>query len=252
MNDPVRWSQEPLGRPTAELLLRGTRRPRPPGADDLSRLGAVVAQIPRRSALVTRRWSRFGTAATAAIVVASLGTTVWALRGRRSERAGPPTMTLAGLEPAKHSISADIAASVKVAAPEAPLLEVAPPRAPVRRGSVSGGKQMGGDRRPHAVATAAIAGSETQVDGLNREIALIDAARADVKVAPARALDALDRHRRGFPQGQLAAEREFLAIEALCHLNRSGEARRRAEALRIDYPSSSYATRAARLLPPAP
>ena len=111
-----------------------------------------------------------------------------------------------------------------------------------------------GDRRPHAVATAAIAGSETQVDGLNREIALIDAARADVKVAPARALDALDRHRRGFPQGQLAAEREFLAIEALSatSTNRSGEARRRAEALRIDYPSSSYATRAARLLPPAP
>ncbi|HZL19173.1 MAG TPA: hypothetical protein VFG23_15665, partial [Polyangia bacterium] len=93
---------------------------------------------------------------------------------------------------------------------------------------------------------------ETDADGLNREIALIDVARADVGPAPARALGALDRHRREFPRGQLAAEREFLAIEALRHLNRIDEARRRAEALWIDYPFSSYAARAVRLLPPAP
>jgi hypothetical protein len=245
MNDPVRWSQEPMGRPAAaELFLRGTRRPRPPGADDLARLGAVVAQIPRRSALVARRWSRFATAATAAIVVASVGTTVWALRGRRPEHAGPPTTTLARLEATTHSTSVDIAAR------EAPPTEVAPPKASVRRRSA--GVAPGSGRRAHALATTASAGPETEGDGLNREIALIDAARADVEPAPARALDALDRHRRGFPRGQLAAEREFLAVEALCHLNRIGEAHRRAEALRIDYPSSSYAARAARLLPPAP
>jgi hypothetical protein len=246
MNDPVRWNQEPAGQPAAELLLRGTRRPRPPGADDLARLGAVVAQIPRRSALVARRWSRFATAATAAIVVASLGTTVWALRGRRPARAGAQPMPPAALEPAKLSTSVDLAA------PEAPSPEVAPSKASVRRRSASGGAATGGGRRPHAVATTATAASETEVDGLNREIALIDDARANVKPAPARALGALDRHREEFPRGQLAAEREFLAIEALCHLNRIGEARRRAEALRIDYPSSSYAARAARLLPPAP
>jgi hypothetical protein len=247
MNDPVRWSQEPVGRPAAaELLLRGTRRPRRPGADDLARLGAVVAQIPRRSALMARRWSRFATAATATIVVASLGTTVWALRGSRPKRAGTPSLTLASLEPVKHS------AWVDVGAPEPPPPAIPRPRAVVRRRSGSGGAAPGGGRLAHAVATAAIAGSATDVDGLNHEIALIDAARADLKPAPARALDALDRHRREFPRGQLTAEREFLAIEALCHLNRIGEARQRAEALRIDYPSSSYAARAVRLLPPAP
>ena len=153
----------------------------------------------------------------------------------------------AALEPAR------LSASVDLAAPEAPSPQVAPFKASVRRRGASGGAATGGARRPHAAAaTAATAGSESEVDGLNREIALIDDARANVKPAPARALGALDRHRDEFPRGQLAAEREFLAIEALCHLNRIGEARRRAEALRIDYPSSSYAARAARLLPPAP
>jgi hypothetical protein len=243
MNEPARWSQEPLARPAAaEVLLRATRRPRPPGADDLARLGAVVAQIPRRSALVARRWSRFATAATAAIVVACLGTTVWALRGHRPERADTPPapVSLARLEPAEPSAAAEMAP------PQAPPLEPASPKAPVRRRS---GSAAGGERRTRAIAAA---DAVIEVDGLNREIALIDDARANVGLTPARALDTLDRHRREFPRGQLAAEREFLAIEALRHLNRIDEARRRADALRIDYPSSSYAARAARLLPPAP
>lgn len=241
MNDPVRWNQEPLGRPaTAELLLRGTRRPRPPGAEDSARLGAAVAQIPRRSALVARRWSRVATAATAAIAIACLGTTVWALRGHRLERADAPPP--AGLEPAMRLAAAEIATL------EAPPPETSPTKAPVRHRS---GSAAGAGHRAQAVA-ATSAGAASDADGLNREIALIDVARADVEPAPARALGALDRHRREFPRGQLAAEREFLAIEALRHLNRIDEARRRADALRIDYPSSSYAARAARLLPPAP
>ncbi|HEY5091403.1 MAG TPA: hypothetical protein VIK30_15590, partial [Polyangia bacterium] len=85
-------------------------------------------------------------------------------------------------------------------------------------------------------------------DSLVVEIALIDAARADVNAAPVRALASLEAHRRQFPRGQLAAEREFLAVEALRRLDRLEEARRRAADLQSSYPSSSYAARAARLL----
>ncbi|MDH5493399.1 MAG: hypothetical protein OEY14_15710, partial [Myxococcales bacterium] len=38
-------------------------------------------------------------------------------------------------------------------------------------------------------------------------------------------------HRERFPQGQLGAERELIAIEALVGLGRDAEARRRARAL---------------------
>jgi hypothetical protein len=100
-------------------------------------------------------------------------------------------------------------------------------------------------RHEHAEASSAEAAS---ADTLAREIALIDAARSDLGAAPARALGALETHKREFPRGQLAAEREFLAVEALRRMNRTEEARRRAGELEVRYPSSSYAARAARLL----
>ena len=101
-----------------------------------------------------------------------------------------------------------------------------------------------GPRAPEAAATPA--------DTLTREIALIDAARGELVTAPARALAALETHRRAFPRGELAAEREFLAVEALRRMNRTDEARRRADDLQIHYPTSSYAARASRLLPVGP
>ena len=89
MSDPVRWNQEPAGGPPPPSCCCA---PPPPATARRGRPGAPRRggrPIPRRSALVARRWSRFATAATAAIVVASLGTTVWALRGRRLAHARP-------------------------------------------------------------------------------------------------------------------------------------------------------------------
>jgi hypothetical protein len=106
--------------------------------------------------------------------------------------------------------------------------------------------------RPRIAHRAAAAVAPLPADALTREIGLVDAARRDVAAAPAQALAAADAHRRAFPDGQLAAEREFLAIEALRRLGRLDEARQRARALEARYPSSSYAARAARLLQPAP
>jgi hypothetical protein len=89
----------------------------------------------------------------------------------------------------------------------------------------------------------------TKNDALSREVPLIDAGRADLAAgAPSRALESLEAHRREFPRGQLAAEREFLAVQALVQMNRSGEAKERAEDLAYRFPSSSYAARATRLI----
>jgi hypothetical protein len=66
--------------------------------------------------------------------------------------------------------------------------------------------------------------------------------------APSAALARLDEHRREFPGGQLAPEREFLAVDALRKLNRIREARERALDLTRKFPSSSYGARATQLL----
>jgi TolA-binding protein len=83
-------------------------------------------------------------------------------------------------------------------------------------------------------------------DTLAREIPLIDAGRSELAATPSRALATLEIHRREFPRGQLAAEREFLAVQALVQMNRIEDAKRRAEELATRFPASSYAARAKR------
>lgn len=58
---------------------------------------------------------------------------------------------------------------------------------------------------------------------------------------PAAALAILDDHERAFPRGQLADEREFMAVDALRRLGRRAEADARGEALLRRSPSSPYA-----------
>src|SRR4029077_4348596 len=88
---------------------------------------------------------------------------------------------------------------------------------------------------PRTAPAAPAARTTTSGDTLAREIALIDAARANLATAPAPALATLETHRREFPSGQLAAEREFLAVEALLGARRTDEARRRAAELASRY-----------------
>jgi len=72
--------------------------------------------------------------------------------------------------------------------------------------------------------------------------------RSELATSPSRALATLETHRREFPRGQLAAEREFLAVQALLQTSRTADAKQRAAELASRYPSSSYASRAARLI----
>jgi hypothetical protein len=220
-------------------MLRGTRRPRPPAAHDLARLGGVIQDIPRRSLAASLRNARLlATAAAAVTLVALGGGGVWAWRGRYS--AQQPVDAPRGTNPI--ASARPVAAAATADAPTlAPATVALPPLSPPPRARHA---------TPRSVRRAPVAAPE--VDTLTREIALIDAARRDVATMPARSLAAADAHRRAFPDGQLGAEREFLAVEALRRLGRSDEARARASALSSRYPASSYATRAVRLLQSAP
>ena len=86
MSDPTRWRDDPTGLTAgAGVLLRGTRRPQPPAAYELERLGAVVDGISRRP--IPASGPRLAVAAVVAFAIAGGGTFVWALHVRNEKRA---------------------------------------------------------------------------------------------------------------------------------------------------------------------
>lgn len=86
------------------------------------------------------------------------------------------------------------------------------------------------------------------VDTLAAEVASLDAARAVLGSAPARALHLADAHAAAVPDATLSAERELIAIDALLRLGRRAEARARADRLRTRYPGGLYESRLSALL----
>jgi hypothetical protein len=80
------------------------------------------------------------------------------------------------------------------------------------------------------------------------EGALLLQARRAMPSDPAKALALTNEHVRRFPSGDLEPEREVLAIEALCALNRRSEARARLDVFRRQFPQSLHVARLERLL----
>jgi hypothetical protein len=237
MSDPTRWRDDPTGiTALSGTLLRGARRPQPPGARDLDRLGAAIDGIARTPVAPPVSWLRLGVAAALAFSIVGGGTFVWALHARNARRleAVAAIADAPAPAPARHAAVATPQATAAV-----PRRPTPPP--PAARPS----KRHVGEAR--AVAPAPVEAA-APTDSLAREIPLIDAGRASVAAAPSRALAALETHRREFPRGQLAAEREFLAVQALVQMNRLADAKQRAGELGTRYPTSSYAARAARLI----
>jgi hypothetical protein len=84
--------------------------------------------------------------------------------------------------------------------------------------------------------------------GIADEARLLESARAALGNNPARALELASEHQRGYPSGQLAAEREVIAVDALLRLGRRQEAEERAAPRLRDAPNGLYAKRLRQLL----
>ena len=244
MRDPTRWRDDQTGlTASAGVLLRGARRPQPPGAYELERLGAAVDGISRRPPPPSGL--RLALAAAVAFAIAGGGTFGWALHMRNEKRAAAVAAAAEAeaheaaqaRRPSIDRLARDRLARVALApAAPAPSAPAAPMRA--RRHAPA---------EPRVAAPApAPAEAVSPNDMLAREVPLIDAGRSELATAPSRALATLELHRREFPRGQLAAEREFLAVQALVQMNRIEDAKRRAEELATRFPASSYAARATR------
>ena len=234
MSDPLRWSDDPEAPEGAADLLRSARKGAPPMPDDVrTRVGVAVAAM---------------TAGTAATASASVGAGVWT--------AGKITSAIAILVTGGALIGGGIYAYTRsdetprslspAPHPRAAPLAVSPPPQP-----------------PAEVAPIAIRESEPRVaphiepsrpaprpslDPLEEETRLIQQAHAQLEAHPDRALALASSHARRFPEGQLAAERELVAIDALARLGRLDQARARAARLDERYPSSPYHARAQRIL----
>jgi hypothetical protein len=237
MNDPTRWRDEPSG-PT-QMLLRGARRPQAPGAHELERLGAAVDAIARAPVAPSPSWVRLGIAGVIAFLIVGGGTFVWALHARDVKRR-------AAADAIRAQITRAQTERALAEAPAPPKLQ--PPPEPAARNGRPGRRHAVETKLAAATPAAPVEAAARPTDTLAREVPLIDAGRSELATAPSRALASLEMHRREFPHGQLAAEREFLAVQALLQMNHLADAKKRAQELAAHYPASSYAARAERLI----
>jgi len=133
------------------------------------------------------------------------------------------------------------------ASPPAPVPVVPPPSQP---SSAEGAEPL-----PREVEPAAPPGDSPMRERASgaapadplAELGLLDEAQRALETDPARALARAEVHRRRFPGGQYAQEREVIAIEALLELERFAAAEQRVRAFLRRFPASSHAVRVSRL-----
>jgi hypothetical protein len=83
------------------------------------------------------------------------------------------------------------------------------------------------------------------------EASLLGRAQSVLASEPKLALRLTEQHRRDYPRGRLAQEREMIAIQALVALGRRAQGSARAQQFRSAHPSSVHRRRLDALLPPA-
>lgn len=214
MSDPVRLSRGGDGAPPELSQLLADARGDVPSAAQLERLAARLPLAGPIPPPATGAGSAGSGAAKVivglAVAGAIVGGGVW-LRSSGSPAPPAPAPTVT----ATHAQDPEPAA---VAEPPAPA-----PAAPSSEGAADPPDNV----QPKPVAQPS-------------EATLLRRAQAALHRDPARALALTQEHRRRFPKGALAQEREVIAIEALSRLGRSGEAAKRAKTFENSYPGSAH------------
>lgn len=90
--------------------------------------------------------------------------------------------------------------------------------------------------------------SAALADPLSAEAQLLSAAHRALATDPNKALAVAREHARRYPQGQLAAERELIVVQALMKLGRTREAEARGQELKKTAPKSIYGDRLDKVL----
>jgi hypothetical protein len=231
MSAPRRWVEDPDADEQLQRVLRGAPSARPLDAVTRRRLGAKVARVSALP-LVAAGWlfvksaaAALGMVLGAGAIAVSTGVIEW----------GPPAPAPLGPQPSLQQRKAPSSVPVVQAAPsEAPPVEE--PAAPI----AASPSQL----NPTPTLPVASAGP----GGLSAEAALLESARAQLRRSPAQALALAAQHVARFPDGQLAAERTLIQIEALHRSGRDPEARTLARGLLGGAGADMYAERVRQLL----
>lgn len=262
MKEPRRWLEDPST--SAELtrvLGAAAPPPRLPPSVQAS-VGEYAAKLVAQGVLAkvggaSMLHSLLGTTGGKALGVLSIlgaaGVGTYALQQTRSQ--SDPT---ASRFPAPREVAPPVTQSARspvakqAQAPVVPSQQAASASSGPRRsarGASASTQQVVESAEPAPAATAAAepAGGALE-SALPAEAKLLQTARSFLGDSPALALELSERHQREYPNGQLGAEREFIAIAALLGLGRRQEAEQRAAPALSRAPDSLYARRLRSLL----
>jgi hypothetical protein len=147
-----------------------------------------------------------------------------------------------------------IATSSEPAATPSAAQRAPVPAAPVRGSAIVPAREESAVAEPAAVPSPPVvpesvpedpapAAAPASADGLQAELALVRAAHDALRAGkPDVALERMDQHKREFPNGALAEERDALRVSAICALGRA-DAAAEAQTFLASHPGSPFVAR---------
>jgi hypothetical protein len=271
MNEPRRWLEDPRTPDGLRDVLSAATEVPPMPAEAHSHVaaftaGLVVQGLPAKAAAaslwVKSATSLLGVSSTGkAVLVVSLmgavGTGSYLMAAKQSSSTPAPTHAIAkaAVESSPSRLVVESSRNAQVqAAPAADSAEAPPRRSPA--GSAEKRALAGRDddaptvprlQSPSPGPSSVAAFEELTIAD---EARLLEKARSALANNPAQALEVVAVHQRQYPAGQLSAERELIAVDALLRLGRRQEAEQRAAPRLRQNPDSLYARRLRQLLTP--
>lgn len=229
--DPPRWSSDASDGPDAFRRMLREAKQVGPTRDEAAR---VFERL--ESGGATTAATSIGVAASALAAIALVVAGVWTLRTSSHDDAG----ALENLPPASgFSAPAPLA-------PDSPAASVNPPPPAMPPAVVltpaAGATKQGAPSQeaPPASKVATPAGAARGAPSAKpSEAALLHAARAELAVNPARAVELLQLHRATYPSGILSEERDALLVEALGRAGKAQAASKEREAFKAAHPESA-------------
>jgi len=221
----------------ARSLLREVRVPPPAPAETRARAMRRLALALPATAVVTGAGAAVGPAGRS-LLARAIGAHVpaWSLLASFAA-GGALALAVTRGAPRGHEM---VAPPVSVTAPPAPREE---PRSPVAEPALPPPSAAPAQPAPPSAApvqpSTRASAAERPATTLEAERALLDVARTALgRGDGAHALRATEEHARAFPHGQLAEEREAMAIQALRLLHRDEDASARLDRFRARFPAS--------------
>jgi hypothetical protein len=237
MTEPRRWLDDPEASDELKHTLDAARRPRSLDRATRARVGTRLGRL-GVVPLSAITWLSIKSAA--ALGLAGGATVASAMVAVERYQASHAVVAMA---PSGAPVPQQTSHAPEVKQPPAGSPEASEPDVPVASPTLNPPAELPRTELPRAPAPSA-----TAPGGLAEESALLEQARRALGSAPSAALSSVREHARRFPNGQLAAERSLIEVDALYRMGHGAEARALAERLLSQGGGDLYVGRVQRLL----